>query len=156
MTYTGMLSIIAISLITLSLGALVVGCGELDDEWTSQDQSDHVSDTSLNGESDTHQALDTSSSGRLSCEESPIITWSTFGQGFMTNYCQGCHASATNHRYGAPTGISFDTLDEVIPYRERLLTIITGEEATMPPGGGINDLDVKRLVIWLTCADEMR
>ena len=42
----------------------------------------------------------------------PTVTWDSFGQSFLITHCQGCHASTSPQRYGAPEGISFDTQEQ--------------------------------------------
>ena len=91
-----------------------------------------------------------------SCGDAPLITWSTLEQDFVTNYCQSCYGSKTLNRFGALTVITFDTLDQVKPYQDRLLDLVVGSEATMSPVGGINQLDLKRLIVWVTYASEMK
>ena len=44
------------------------------------------------------------------CADVPVVTWSTFGQGFVDFYCQGCHASTTQNRHDAPESVVFDLL----------------------------------------------
>ena len=89
-------------------------------------------------------------------EDTPLVTRLIFGPGFVINYCQGCHASKTLDRYGALTGITFDPLDQVKPYRDRLFDLVVGSEATMPSVDGINQPDLKRLIVWINCASEMK
>ena len=40
------------------------------------------------------------------CEGDTALTYDTFGEGFFTQYCQGCHASTTAERYGAPADVT--------------------------------------------------
>ncbi len=85
--------------------------------------------------------------------ETPIVTYETFGQGFVDTYCQGCHASTTPNRQGAPEILSFDTETDVLGHAASILdaTVPLEGDARMPPNGGPSDEDRERLEIWLTC-----
>ena len=88
------------------------------------------------------------------CDEAPVVTWANFGQGFITENCQGCHASTAIDRYGAPESVTFDDLEEVWAQSDRILARSTGDSPTMPPAGGVSEDDRTRLVWWLECAEE--
>ena len=83
--------------------------------------------------------------------DAPIETWETFGQGFLLAQCQGCHASSTPERFGAPEEVVFDTREDAIFYKDRILARAAGTDPTMPPNGGSSDEDRERLRLWLTC-----
>lgn len=85
------------------------------------------------------------------CEGAPVITWETFGRGFTTENCQSCHASTAPNRYGAPPGVTFDTHDDVVMWKDRMIVRATGDAPTMPPGGGVSADDRYRLEVWLRC-----
>jgi uncharacterized membrane protein len=84
-------------------------------------------------------------------EEVPLVDWDTFGHGFLTTYCQGCHASTTPDRRGAPEAVTFDTEEDALAWRAQILGAAASEAPTMPPNGGPSDDDRERLSIWLTC-----
>ncbi|MDG1482500.1 MAG: hypothetical protein P8R54_23115 [Myxococcota bacterium] len=88
------------------------------------------------------------------CEDVPTVTYSSFGEGFMTENCQGCHASTAADRYGAPEGVTFDTVKEVWLWQERILARSVGDNISMPPAGGVSKDDRTKLEWWLTCAEE--
>ena len=90
----------------------------------------------------------------LSCEEAPVVTYANFGQGFITHYCQGCHASSAPDRYEAPETVTFDTVEEIWAWKERILARAASEPATMPPAGGTSAEDRQKLRWWLECAEE--
>ncbi len=83
------------------------------------------------------------------CEVAPELTWNTFGDGFLLSRCQHCHGSYTNDRYGAPQGVSFDTLEDVRKHRTQLLNSVHDEK--IPPGGGLRPDEVLNLADWLSC-----
>ena len=44
-----------------------------------------------------------------SCSDGLYVTYDSFGRSFMATHCQGCHASSSLYRYGAPTNVIFDS-----------------------------------------------
>lgn len=87
------------------------------------------------------------------CEGDTALTYDTFGEGFFTQYCQGCHASTTAERYGAPADVTFDTAQDIARHRAAIRRTVLGASADMPPGGGVSELDLEKLAIWLDCLD---
>ncbi len=85
------------------------------------------------------------------CAEAPVVTWETFGEGFLRENCQACHASTTVERLGAPEDVTFDTEADALRWRARILERAAGEAPTMPPQGGTDDEDRWRLRVWLAC-----
>lgn len=90
-------------------------------------------------------------SGQTLCDSAPVITWDYWGQGFLKESCQPCHASGTLDRNGAPIRVSFDTEADVRNHRDAILASATGESPSMPPRGGIDAGDRYLLEVWLTC-----
>jgi hypothetical protein len=88
------------------------------------------------------------------CGPAPVTTWDNFGQGFLRTNCQGCHAAAAPDRHGAPPGAVFDTLEDVRFFRDRIVATAAVEAPTMPPAGGVRELDRLRLALWLRCSPE--
>lgn len=88
------------------------------------------------------------------CEDVPTVTYNSFGAGFMTENCQGCHASTAADRYGAPEGVTFDTVKEVWFWKDRILSRSVGDDSSMPPAGGVSEDDRTKLEWWLVCAEE--
>jgi uncharacterized membrane protein len=84
------------------------------------------------------------------CDSAYPVTWANWAEGFFTNYCRACHSSGTAERYGAPEGVDFDTLDDVLRWRERI-EIRTLEMQDMPVGGGVYEEDLELLRVWLDC-----
>lgn len=90
------------------------------------------------------------------CADVPLINYDNFGEGFIVEACQGCHASTATNRYGAPEDVSFDTVDQVWARADRVLARAAPLEAepSMPPAGGTSEDDRTRLRWWLECAPE--
>ena len=84
------------------------------------------------------------------CEDAPAVNWDNWAQGMIITHCQGCHASSSPQRYGAPESVTFDTESEAAIWADRIW-IRTVEEETMPPAGGLLDDDIYLLRVWLTC-----
>lgn len=80
------------------------------------------------------------------------ITWASDGEGLVTQWCQPCHSVAAVNRHGAPEAINLDTEDEVMALRARLLVVVLGEPATMPPSMPLPERDRALFARWLTCA----
>lgn len=87
------------------------------------------------------------------CADVPLVNYNTFGAGFMTANCQGCHATNAPDRYGAPESVVFDTVEQVWAWSVRILELVPGDEERMPPAGGITEDDATRLRWWLECAE---
>lgn len=86
-----------------------------------------------------------------SCADAPSVTWETFGEGFVTTHCQGCHASESLDRRDAPDAIIFDEEEDVLALKKAILESAGADEPTMPPSGGTTEEERIRLRIWLRC-----
>ncbi len=88
------------------------------------------------------------------CDREPTLTYENFGQGFMDQYCNGCHSSLVPapYRNDAPESVNFDTYAAVIAQRERISVRTDSLEPTMPPGGGPTTEELEVLHEWLSCA----
>ena len=85
------------------------------------------------------------------CEDAPVTTWANFGEGFLLQACQPCHASSTAERNGAPETVVFDTEADAALFAGSILAAATGEDPSMPPEGGVSDDNRYFLEAWLTC-----
>ena len=85
------------------------------------------------------------------CDDAPVVTWDNFGDGFVTENCQTCHASTTEDRNGAPDSVTFDTREETLSHAGSILTVVAGDTPTMPPQGGVSEDDRLLVSYWLTC-----
>ncbi len=88
------------------------------------------------------------------CADAPTVTWESRGEALITQWCQPCHASTAANRHGAPEGVTFDTEAEALSWRERILVVATGEDATMPPSITVPEDDRYALEVWARCAGE--
>lgn len=84
----------------------------------------------------------------------PLVTWETFGEGFVTTHCKGCHASTAIDRQGAPAVVILDTREDALDWKSAILYNAASLEPSMPPNGGPVDEDRQLLSIWLTCFPE--
>lgn len=59
-------------------------------------------------------------------------------------WCQSCHSATANDRHGAPENSNFDTEQQVMLWKERIIArVITAQ--TMPIGGGLSSEDLELL-----------
>lgn len=85
-------------------------------------------------------------------DEGTDLTYETFGRGYIGAYCQSCHASNVRDRKGAPTGISFDTHEDVMAWIDRIYDRSTGDNVSMPPGpDDPPQTERDKLEEWLAC-----
>ena len=76
----------------------------------------------------------------------PPVNYTNFGEGFLTESCQGCHASTAVDRFGAPESIFFDTVEDAWTWKSVIIaTVINGAEPPMPPAGGIDEDDLEKI-----------
>ena len=87
------------------------------------------------------------------CDDAPLLTWNNFGQGFIREACQGCHATDVPDRYGAPEDVVFDTVEVTWAQADRVLARATGDFPSMPPLGGTHESDRVKLEYWLVCGE---
>ena len=87
------------------------------------------------------------------CAQTSYVTYASFGQPFLENWCRGCHSSQLPPamRQMAPANVNFDSLDDVHTWSHDILTRAGGSAATMPPAGGPSEDERQLLVDWLGC-----
>lgn len=92
------------------------------------------------------------------CSPSSTLTYASFGQPFMTNYCTRCHSSTLSGeaRMGAPAFHDFDTqlgVQQVADHIDE--TAAAGPAATneaMPPSNPRPTLEERQqLAEWIAC-----
>jgi len=110
-------------------------------------------DTAITETSDTAppQATDTGEPVDPACVDVPLITYATFGDGFLTFYCQGCHGSESDERFGAPENVTFDDHDQASAWLYVIRDVVIGDRPSMPPAGGMPSEELERLRIWIDC-----
>jgi len=123
---------------------LVVGCGG-DKDASDDSGSTSTTDGTTDGTTDSGGPVDPL------CVDAPVVTWDSWGQGFLRANCQSCHSTTSNDRRGAPDDIFFDDRDAALAHAERILARSAGLEPTMPPSGGVDENDRYKLEVWLTC-----
>lgn len=47
------------------------------------------------------------------CPDGSTLTYASFGEQFMADYCVMCHSSTAEDRHGAPKSANFDTIEEI-------------------------------------------
>lgn len=90
-----------------------------------------------------------------SCDRDPPLTYETFGEGFVSKHCTGCHGSLVRDadRNGATQGVDLDTYGNVLVFAERFeARVLDPEVPEMPPGGGPTEEELRMLQEWLTCS----
>ncbi len=100
------------------------------------------------------EGTSSNSTGALDCETSSVITYDTFGRGFLAAYCNGCHGGAVANRRGAPGDVVFDNAEDASMLADRIAVRVLqadDELPPMPPGGGVTPDDRERVRVWLTC-----
>ena len=89
------------------------------------------------------------------CDDVPVLTWENFGQGFLLENCQSCHAENALFRETSsdppPESIHFGDKATALGLADAILSSATGEAPRMPPRGGISEEDREKLDIWLQC-----
>ncbi len=90
------------------------------------------------------------------CEDAPYADYASFGDGFVVENCQVCHASTVmgEDRIGAPEDVTFDDAASVWAHARRVLDRAGVEPPTMPPEGGTTESDRALLRAWLECSEE--
>lgn len=77
------------------------------------------------------------------------LTYANFGERFLGEYCNTCHATAKS---GAPSGYKFTTQDLVKKHAERIFIRAAGPNTTMPPGpDDPPESERDQLAEWLAC-----
>jgi hypothetical protein len=122
------------------LPALVLGCGG--------DKADGDDDADSGGAVDTGAVLP-------GCAGEPVVTWANFGQGFLREQCQACHASTVVNRGDTPADVIFDTEDDAVRLADRIEARALGSAPSMPPEGGVSETDRTLLEVWLRCDPAM-
>lgn len=85
------------------------------------------------------------------CDQAPLVTWDNWAESMILTHCQGCHASVSPNRYGAPIDIHFDHKEAAYDLADRIYIRVLNTQ-DMPPAGGILEEDLYLLDVWLRCS----
>ena len=123
---------------------------------SSQDVNIEINGNSQTQDTSETEILDSAESNDINlsdegCDEAPSVTWDNWAESMIITHCQGCHASVSPNRYGAPLDIHFDHKEAAYDLADRIY-IRTLEHEDMPPAGGILEEDLYLLDIWLRCS----
>jgi uncharacterized membrane protein len=121
-----------------------ISCGE-DDPLCAEEEHEHEHEGTASG---------------AMCNGS-TLTYENFGRAFMETYCTRCHSSSLSGdaRNCAPSDHNFDTLDEIITYRDHIDEAAAAGPGSvntaMPPSGTPPTEQERRdLGTWLACEEE--
>ena len=86
------------------------------------------------------------------CVRQPPLTYENFGLPIIEKNCAGCHSSlhAGIDRSNAPVGVDFDTWDGILLWADRI-HVRTYEDLTMPPTGGLTEVELDDFDEWMRC-----
>jgi hypothetical protein len=90
----------------------------------------------------------------IDCDRDPPLTYDSWGEGFVSKHCTGCHGSLVtgDQRNGATVGVDLDTYGNVMVFAERFeARVLDPDWPEMPPGGGPTEEELQMLREWLTC-----
>ena len=90
------------------------------------------------------------------CDVEVQVTYADFGASFLRQHCNGCHSATTMDRHGAPTSVTFDSIEEIWQRSEDILRVTTSDTPTMPPAWDLDEGDVELLEHWLMCGTERK
>lgn len=87
------------------------------------------------------------------CPPDSTLDYANTGEGFIRTWCLSCHSATVTgaSRQGAPAGVDFDTYDDVVQWLDRIEARATGENASMPPAGGVFEQDLVLFEEWVAC-----
>ena len=87
------------------------------------------------------------------CVEGTSLTWANFGKPTLATWCVSCHGATVSgsDRNGAPQGLNFESLEQVLPHLDRILATSATRDWTMPPAGGMSATDREQLREWIVC-----
>ncbi len=54
------------------------------------------------------------------CADAPVTSWDNVAAGFLTQNCQGCHASTAPDRHDAPADVTFDTEEDALRWADAI------------------------------------
>lgn len=87
------------------------------------------------------------------CPPDSVLSYDNFGGPFFLDHCQGCHggARAVGDRQGAPAQVSFDDVESIREWADRVWLRAADQNASMPPVGPPPAEARTLLGEWLAC-----
>jgi hypothetical protein len=80
------------------------------------------------------------------------LTYRSFGAPFFAQWCNSCHSASSPDRNGAPSDVTFDTLTEIVTWKDAIYANAADDNAAMPVGPDGPDSTTRRqLGDWLAC-----
>ena len=85
------------------------------------------------------------------CRHDPPLTYENYGEGFIDQFCTGCHSSliAEEQRMGAPEAYNFNTYEGILYWADKMAEPV--DDGVMPPGGGPTDIQKELFAEWMAC-----
>jgi hypothetical protein len=128
--------------------AFLTGCGDSNDDTTSEPDADVEDDEAPTGGRATG----------ASCPPGSMLSYESFGEKFFSDYCTRCHSESVtgDARMNAPPDHNFDTLEGIKAEIEHVEEVAAaGPDATntlMPPNGDAPSMDERlKLGEWIAC-----
>lgn len=84
------------------------------------------------------------------CVRQLDVTWQNWAGGFVRTQCQGCHATRSPNRYGAPESVFFDDEASALALAPLIYDVVV-VSPSMPPSGGVTDEERFLVDQWLRC-----
>ena len=89
----------------------------------------------------------------LSCRKGTLVEYNSFGISFMRNYCLSCHSAnfQGEDRYLAPVDINFDTAQDILQWRVKIIKTLKKQLHLKYPLNHISKEDSLLMQEWLNC-----
>jgi uncharacterized membrane protein len=86
------------------------------------------------------------------CPDDSELDYANFGEPFLAENCQTCHASDSEDRHGAPAAFTFDTVEQVREHSDRMFVRAAADNTSMPPGPDDPPPEAREMFAdWLAC-----
>lgn len=87
-----------------------------------------------------------------SCQRRPALSYENIGEGLIERHCRSCHGRFQTgpQRSQAPVGVDFDDEVDVLSFATRIYETAVLEQS-MPPAGGMLEVERQLLDEWLRC-----
>lgn len=86
------------------------------------------------------------------CQRRPALNYENIGEGLIERHCRSCHGRFQTgpQRSRAPIGVDFDDEADVIEFANAIFETAVLEQS-MPPAGGMLEVERELLNEWLRC-----